>query len=61
MRRSDIGAFVETLKSVKKMLVTDVCPNWADCVKLASRLFEGYFNYKIGDLIQQAPADAVTN
>ena len=43
------------------MLVTDVCPNWADCVKLASRLFEGYFNYKIGDLIQQAPADAVTN
>ena len=61
MRRSDIGALVETLKSVKKMLVTDVCRSWADCVKWARRLFEEYFNYKIRDLILQAPADAVTN
>ena len=60
MRRSDLGSLVETIKSAKKMLVTEVCRTWEDCVKWARLLFEEHFNYKIRELMHQFPADCVT-
>ena len=61
MRRSDLGALIETLKSAKKMLVTEVCRTWEDCVKWARLLFEEHFNYKIRELMHQFPADCLTS
>ena len=60
MKTVDPGQLAQTLKAANNFLTKERCDNFNDCVKWARMKFEEYFNYKIRDLQNQFPENAVS-
>ncbi|KAH0792190.1 Ubiquitin-like modifier-activating enzyme 1 [Histomonas meleagridis] len=60
MRNAEPATLIATLEAAKEMFITNKCENFDDCIKWARNKFEELFNYKIRDLQNQFPEDAVT-
>ena len=60
MRASDQGQLEITLQAAKDFFINEKCKDFNDCIKWARLKFEEFFNFKIRDLQNQFPENAVS-
>lgn len=61
MRNTEPATLISTLEAAKDMFITNKCTVFEDCIKWAREKFEELFNFKIRDLQNQFPIDALTS